>query len=95
VKFSFFRHCVGDGVGSPGERDRHKEQQPLQVGKVGTRDKDELMNSREVWVRNQKTRKREVTGTDEGTGCSQGAQEHNERSTLMFDKMFTFQGLST
>lgn len=44
MKFSFFRHCVGDGVSSPGERDRHKEQQPLQVGKVGTGDKDELMN---------------------------------------------------
>jgi hypothetical protein len=44
LKFSFVRHRVGDDVVDPGERDRHKEQQPLRVGKVGTGDKDELMN---------------------------------------------------
>jgi hypothetical protein len=41
---SFFRHRVREDVVGPGERDRHNEQQPLQGDKVGTGDKDELMN---------------------------------------------------
>ena len=54
MKIGFLRHRVGEDIVGPGER--HEEQQLIRVGKMGTGDKDELMDLREVWVGDQKVK---------------------------------------
>ena len=59
---------------------------------MGTGNKDEVMDFKGSLGWRSKGKDKRIDGTDEGTGCSRSAQEHNERNTLMLDELFTFRG---